>query len=111
VALVALLAQGLADDRRRDAAVLLALGASPRAVGLGVLAHVEKIVVLGAAAGASAAWTAAALVERLAPTVELTLRGTDLVLAPAAFSAAAALAALGAILRLGRIDPVEAFRP
>ena len=83
VALVALLAQGLADDRRRDAAVLLALGASPRGVGLGVLAHVEKIVVLGATAGAAAAWIAAALVERLAPTVELTLRGADLLLAPA----------------------------
>jgi hypothetical protein len=80
-------------------------------VGLGVLAHVEKIVVLGATAGAAAAWTAAALVGRLAPTVELTLRGIDLLLAPAVFSAAAALAALGAVLRLVRIDPVEAFRP
>jgi putative ABC transport system permease protein len=111
VALVALLAQGLADDRRRDAAVLLALGASPLPVGLGVLAHVEKIVVLGAAAGAAAAWAAAAGIEHLAPTVELTIRTTDLLAAPAAFSVAAALAALGAVLSLGRVDPVEAFRP
>ncbi len=111
VALVALLAQGLADDRRRDGAVLLALGASPRDVGLGVLAHVEKIVVLGAAAGAAVAWAAATGIEHVAPTVELAVLATDLVAAPAAFSVAAALAALGAVLSLGRVDPVEAFRP
>ncbi len=111
VALVALLAQGLADDRRRDAAVLLALGASPRAVGLGVLAHVEKIVLLGATAGVAAALAASSALERFAPTVELAVRWNDLLAAPAAFAAAAALAATGAVLRLGRVDPVEAFRP
>ena len=111
VALVALLAQGLADDRRRDVAVLLALGASARAVGLGVLAHVEKVVFLGAAAGAAAAWVTSAVLDLLAPTVELSFRATDPIVAPAAFGAAAALAALGPVLRLARIDPVEAFRP
>lgn len=111
VALVALLAQGLADDRRRDVAILLALGASARAVGLGVLAHVEKVVFLGAAAGAAAAWVTSAVLDLLAPTVELSFRATDPIVAPAAFGAAAALAALGPVLRLARIDPVEAFRP
>ena len=111
VALVALLAQGLADDRRRDVAVLLALGASARAVGLGVLAHVEKVVLLGTAAGVAAAWVTAAVLERFAPTVELSFRATDPMAVPAAFGAAAALAALGPVLRLGRVDPVEAFRP
>jgi putative ABC transport system permease protein len=111
VALVALLAQGLADDRRRDVAVLLALGASARAVGLGVLAHVEKVVFLGAAAGAAAAWVTSTVLDLLAPTVELSFRATDPIVAPLAFGAAAALAALGPVLRLARIDPVEAFRP
>jgi hypothetical protein len=80
-------------------------------VGLGVLAHVEKIVLLGATAGSAAALAASSALERLAPTVELAVRWTDLLAAPAAFAAAAALAATGAVLRLGRVDPVEAFRP
>jgi putative ABC transport system permease protein len=111
VALVALLAQGLAEDRRGDVAVLFALGAPARTVAAGVLVHVEKVVLLGAGAGALAAWVLALAMERLVPTVELAWRAADLVLAPMVFGAASAIAALGPVMRLRRIDPLEAFRP
>ncbi len=111
IALVALLAQGLAEDRRGDVAVLFALGASPRAVAAGVLAHVEKVVLLGAGVGVLAAWALSLSLERLLPTVELDWRPADLAMTPLVFTAAAAVAALGPVLRLRRVDPVEAFRP
>ena len=111
IALVALLAQGLAEDRRGDVAVLFALGASPRAVAAGVLAHVERVVLLGTGVGVLAAWGLSLSLARLLPTVELAWRPADLALAPLAFALAAAVAALGPVLRLRRVDPVEAFRP
>ena len=111
IALVALLAQGLAEDRRGDVAVLFALGASPRAVAAGVLAHVEKVVLLGTGAGVLAAWALSLALERLLPTVELDWKPADLAMTPLVFAAAAAVAALGPVLRLRRVDPVEAFRP
>lgn len=111
VALVALLAQGLAEDRRRDVAVLLALGASPRQVAVAVATHVEAVVAAGAAAGTATATAAASLLERHSPSVELALRVADAALVPAVFCAAAALAALAPVARLRRVEPVEAFRP
>jgi putative ABC transport system permease protein len=111
IALVALLAQGLAEDRRGDVAVLFALGASPRTVAAAVLAHVERVVFLGAGAGALAALALALVLERVLPTVELAWQPADLAAALLVFCCAAAIAALGPVLRLRRVDPLEAFRP
>jgi putative ABC transport system permease protein len=107
---VGLLTQGLAEDRRSDIAVLFALGAGPGAVSLGLVAHVEGLVFLGGALGAVLAHALGAILDRALPTIELTYWTSDLAIVLAIFCGSSLLAALIPVLRLRRIDPLEAFR-
>lgn len=109
-ALVGLLAQGLAEDRRTDVAVLFALGTSPRALSRGFLVHVELLVLLGGVLGTSAAYGLRAILDRLIPTVELNYRATDITIVFLLFACSSAVAALLPVMRLRKTDPLEAFR-
>lgn len=109
-ALVGLLAQGLAEDRRADVAVLFALGASPAALSRGFLAHVERLVLCGGALGTSAAYGLRAILDRLIPTVELNYRAADVLVVFLLFAFSSALAALLPVMRLRNTDPLDAFR-
>ncbi len=109
--LVALLVQAAVEDRRHDISVLLAMGASAHAVGRGVVVHATRLVVLGAIAGALLTAALHTALRSWVPTVEITPRVHDLAVVLPLFIASGVLAASLPLLRLRRIDPIEAFRP
>lgn len=109
--LVALLVQATVDDRLRDIAVLFAMGAPAAMVARAVVVHTTRLVLLGTLAGALGAHLLAAALNRWVPTVDMTTRVTDIAGALAVFGAIGVLASAAPLLRLRRIDPVEAFRP
>jgi putative ABC transport system permease protein len=109
--LVSLLVQGSLADRRRDIAVLFALGARAGAVSAAVVAEALGLVVVGAGAGAGAAGLLSLATARWVPTLELALQPADAGVVIALFAAVGALASVGPLVSLRRLDPVEAFRP
>ncbi|MEW6688772.1 MAG: ABC transporter permease [Pseudomonadota bacterium] len=110
-ALVGLLVEGLVENRKTDLAVLLALGAGTRSIGTGLARAVAKVLGAGLLLGAAAALALGLVLERWMPTVELTFRLADLAWASCLFGAAGLAAIAVPLARLGRIDPLEAFRP
>lgn len=109
--LVALLVQAAVEDRRQDICVLFAMGAPAHAVALGVVASAARLVVLGGIAGAVLASALHAVLRWSVPTVEIAPRVVDLAVVLPLFIASGVLAACLPLLRLRRIDPIEAFRP
>jgi ABC-type lipoprotein release transport system permease subunit len=109
--LVSLLVQSVVEDRKQDIAVLLALGADSGRVAASVIVHVLGLVVAGTLAGAALTELLRWATDRFAPTLELSTRLTDLVSVVLVFVVVGILAAVIPLLRLRRIDPVEAFRP
>lgn len=109
--LVGLLVHAVVEERRVDIAVLLALGASTRAVGVGVLRHALLLTLLGVGAGSGLAWGLAALLDWARPVIPLAIAVTDVGIIGVIFLTASLVAALVPVLKLGRIDPLEAFRP
>ena len=109
--LVALLLQGLVEERRADVAVLLAMGASRHILAGAVVLHAAVLASCGAAAGSAAAPVLAAILDRFVPTVELAFRLADAFLVLLLFAAAGAAGGLGPLTRLLRVEPLEAFRP
>lgn len=108
--LVVLLVQGLVEDRRTDIAVLLALGAGAGSIGLGIIARAGFLVSVGGAVGAVLALGLRVVLDRFVPSIELTYTAVEFVLVLAVFLAAGTIAAALPVLRLRRIDPLEAFR-
>lgn len=109
--LVALLLQGVVEDRRSDVAVLLAMGAPPASLAGAVVAHAALLALVGSAAGSVAAPLLAAVLDRMVPTVELAPSGADALGVLALFASAGAVGGLGPLARLVRVEPMEAFRP
>jgi predicted lysophospholipase L1 biosynthesis ABC-type transport system permease subunit len=109
--LVALLVQGAVDDRRRDVAVLLAMGASLLDVAVGVVWHVATVLGAGDLLGAVSARVLGAVLVATMPTVHLAPSFGDLAVVSGVFGGAGLVAAAIPLWRLRRIDPVEAFRP
>jgi putative ABC transport system permease protein len=109
--LVALLVQGAVDDRRRDIAVLFALGAPASAVGWSVVMHAEALVLGGGLIGAALTLGLEVVLRSSAPVIELSPRAADFAWVVLAFGLASLAATAAQLLRLRRIDPVEAFRP
>ena len=108
--LVALLVQGLVEDRRTDFAVLMAMGAAFSTVSLAVVLHVMTLIAAGCALGGLLLVALQSALDRLLPTVQLNYAPTDVAIALVAFALAGAAGAVVPTLRLKRIDPLEAFR-
>jgi putative ABC transport system permease protein len=108
--LVALLVQGLMEDRRSDIAVLGAMGAGILRIGVAMIVHAFALVAAGTLLGAIAARGLEAVLDRLVPTVQLAFATRDVVLTLAAFAVAGVLGALAPVMRLRAVDPLEAFR-
>jgi len=108
--LVALLVQGLVEDRRSDIAVLGAMGVSVARIGVAVIAHACVLVVAGTLLGAIAARGLEAVLDQALPTVQLAFVPGDVLTTLASFVVAGVAGALAPVMRLRRIDPLEAFR-
>ncbi len=108
---VALLTQGLVEDKRTDVAVLLALGTPARTVMRGALYHLVGVMAAGCVAGVALALATAWILDRYLPTVALTFGAADAAAVVVVFVSAGVVAASVPILRLQRVDPLEAFRP
>lgn len=108
---VALLTQGLVEDKRSDVAVLLALGAPGGVVVRGALHHLLGVTAAGCLAGVALAKATGWVLGRWLPTLALTFGIVDTAVVGVVFLVAALVAALLPILRLQRVDPLEAFRP
>jgi ABC-type lipoprotein release transport system permease subunit len=108
--LVALLLQAAVEARRGQIAVLLALGAAPVRLALAVLRQSLTLVLVGGVLGAAAALGLALLLDLRCSVVQLAFRAGDVALVLGLFGLAGALAALTPLLRLSRVDPLEAFR-
>ena len=109
--LVALLVQGAVEDRRRDIAILLALGTPASVVGGSVVLHAESLVLSGGLLGGALTIGLQAFLRVNTPMVELAPRATDIVWVMISFGFASLVATLIQLQRLRSIDPVEAFRP
>ena len=108
--LVGLLVHGVVEERRADIAVLLALGASGRAVGSGIIRFALRLVCIGVLAGSAGAWALAALLDRLLPVIPLNIALLDAMGIALVFIGTGLVAALVPVLSLRKIDPLEAFR-
>jgi predicted permease len=93
------------SQRTRELGVRLALGAAPRRVVRGVLAHGVRLAALGVALGAAAAYAGAGFLRSIlyetSPTDAVTFAGVVALL-----FAVAALASVAPARRAARLDPV-----
>lgn len=108
--LVVLLVQGLVEDRRQELAVLLSLGAGVWHIGTGLITRAALLVLSGGVIGGLLAYALGRFLEHFAPQVELTYAWSDFLLVFVLFLFAGIMAATIPLLRLRRIDPLEAFR-
>ncbi len=108
--LVAFLIEGLVEERRGELAVLLATGATPSAIGIGLMIHAAKLLGSGIAAGALSAHLLAFVIDRVAPVIPLSYSAADFLMVTALLSISGILAAIVPLIRLKDIDPLEAFR-
>jgi putative ABC transport system permease protein len=107
--LVALLMQGLVEDRRKEIAVLAAMGLGANRIGLGLVLNACLLVGAGTLIGGVSSLGLDALLGRLLPTVQLTFMPADVAITLGAFFLAGVIGALLPTLRLRAIDPLEAF--
>ena len=109
--LVTLLLYSVVEDRRAEMAVLLALGAEATLVARGVVRQAAKLVTLGGLLGLALAVGLGRILDLALPTVPLTFVSSDVVAVIAVFVGFGLAAAVLPVVRLHRIDPLEAFRP
>ena len=96
-------------QRRREIGIRLAIGAQPRDIARSVTADIFAMVIVGAAAGLTLGMATARYLESLLFQVKPT--DPDMLALPSAtILAAALLAALPAVIRAVRIDPVTMLR-
>jgi ABC-type antimicrobial peptide transport system permease subunit len=96
-------------QRRREFGIRLAIGAQPGHIARRVTADVFSMIIVGAAAGLTLGMASARYLNDLLYQVKPTDSGI-LALPSAAILAAALLAALPAVIRAIRIDPVTMLR-
>ena len=109
--LVALLIHALVENRRVELAVLLALGAAPGTLARGVILEAARLIVAGGVLGAALARLLAVVLDRVYPVVPLRFDVGDTLWTLALFIVCGTLASVVPVARLGRVDPLEAFRP
>ena len=108
--LVGLLVHAAAEERRSDIAILLALGADLRVVSLGLVRQAAVLVAAGVLVGTLVAAGMALVLDRFVPTIPLNLTLSDVVVTAMFFFGIGLAAAIVPAARLGRVDPMEAFR-
>jgi len=108
---VALLVHASVEDRRREIAILLAIGTSAPRVALAILLNAGALVLAGGLTGGLAALFLAGALRRWIPGLELAPRVLDAALLIPAFLIVGVAAAAIPLLRLRSVNPVEAFRP
>jgi putative ABC transport system permease protein len=107
--LVLLLVQGTVEEQRRELAALRAIGVGG-SMSAALMLRAALLALIGVGAGGAASLGLARLLDRVLPTVVLSPLPVDLLRTTAAFVAVAILASLLPLARLGRMDPLEAFR-
>ena len=108
--LIALLLQGLVEDRRAEIAVLAAMGMSANRIGVDIVLNASMLVGAGVVIGGSSSLGLQAALDRVLPTVQLTFMPADVAITLGAFFLAGVVGALLPVLRLSAIDPIEAFQ-
>ena len=108
--IVALLVQGLVEDRRADLAVLLAMGTPLPRLALALVLQGTRMAALGGGGALVVAAAAERLLDRFAPALQLSLARDDVLWTLAALLMVSALAAALPVIRLSRVEPMEAFR-
>jgi len=109
--LVALLMHALVDRRRTELAVLLALGAAPQALALVMILEAARLIVVGGVLGAALARLLAFVLDRVFPVIPLHFDIGDTLWTLALLITCGMLASAIPVARLGRVEPLEAFRP
>jgi putative ABC transport system permease protein len=110
VAVAGLVAYSATLSQLRDYAVLRALGLRARRALALVLAQVGTLVVLGFALAVALVGLLGWLLPRVSPTLAVSVRSRDVLLAFAVAAAVSALAAAFPVLRVARVDPASVFR-
>lgn len=108
---VALLIQGVLEQRRRDVALLLAMGSPMAPIVLALVGEMALLVAVGVWLGGALVALFAWVTARWWPIVVLEPSLADALWTSALFVAVACLAAFVPLQRLRRVDPSEAFRP
>lgn len=109
--LVALLIHALVEGRRTELAVLLALGAAPGTLSRAMIREATRLIVVGSMLGAALARLLALVLDRVFPVIPLHFDVRDTLWALVLFIVCGMLASAIPVARLGRVDPLEAFRP
>jgi hypothetical protein len=99
----------MVNDRRRELAIRLALGAQPARLAGAVTAQGITLVLLGIALGLAASQGAAGLLDQVLFQTRAT-DGTALTLAGAILATVALVACAGPALRAARVAPMEGLR-
>lgn len=108
--LVAFLVEGIVEERRGELAVLLATGARPLTIGMGLALHTIRLLATGITLGATAASLLAWALDHIAPVVPLTSSARDFAIVAALLTGSGIAACCVPLIQLKDIDPLEAFR-
>ena len=108
--LVGLLILSVIDERRGDIAVLMALGAGTPSLSRGILVHTAALSAGGACIGIALAWALSRILDLALPTVPMVIAPWEVAGIAVLFTVTGMGAAIAPVLRLGTIDPLEAFR-
>ena len=109
--LVGLLVLSVVDERRSEIAVLMAVGLRPVPIAQGVVTYVAQLLGVGIVSGLALAGGLTLLLDRVLPTIPLSLSASDASIVAIVFSLAGLGAAFVPVVQLRKIDPLEAFRP
>jgi len=108
---VALLVHGLIEDHRTEFAILLALGAATAPLVRAVAWHGARLIGVSAVLGVALAFGLGALLDRVHPVIPVSFGARDVALLLAVLGGTGIAAAVVPVLRLRKIDPLDAFRP
>jgi len=109
--LVGLLVHDLMAERREELAVMLALGVRTGWLCAALGWQGVRLALAGSLIGSGLTVGLASLLDRIYPVIPVRFGLEDVARILALFGGAGLLAALIPIMRLSRIDPLEAFRP
>ena len=108
--LIGLLIHALVEGRRTELAALLALGAAQGLLARVLIREAARLIVVGGVLGAVLARVLALVLDRVFPVIPLRFNIGDTLWAFALLIACGMLASAIPVARLGRVDPLEAFR-